>query len=61
MTDKNTCTCPVERMYSQSEICEYCREVVFHDDTDYAELMGFYLVGGQWIPRIDGALGNADA
>jgi len=58
VTRKDICTCPVERIYSQSEICDYCREVVFYDDTDYAELMGFALVGETWLPRKNGAADN---
>lgn len=43
------CECPMERLYDKSEVCEYCRTVVFHDDPDYAEHMGFTLVDGEWV------------
>ena len=46
------CECPTERIYSASEICDYCVKIAFFDDSDYAELMGFVLVGGEW--RRDG-------
>lgn len=43
------CACPVERIYSQDEVCEYCRTYGFFDDPDYAEMMGFVLVDGKWV------------
>lgn len=48
-TINNYCTCPMERVYSVSEVCEYCVQVAFHDDPDYAESMGFTLVDDVWI------------
>jgi hypothetical protein len=48
--DSRVCSCPTDRIYSQSEICDYCREVAFFDDPGYAEWMGFVLVGGKWQP-----------
>lgn len=51
MTTPNACSCPMERVYSVSEICDYCRGVAFHDDHDYAEHMGFVLVEGKWQPK----------
>jgi len=47
----NGCSCPMERVYSVSEICDYCRDVAFYDDPDYAEHMGFVLVEGKWQPK----------
>lgn len=49
MTNMDYCTCPMERLYSHTEVCDYCREVMFFDDEDYARLMGFSLVDGVWI------------
>lgn len=49
MNNKNFCICPTERIYSQIEICDYCRDVAFHDDPDYAEQMGFVLKEGKWV------------
>lgn len=51
MTTPNACSCPMERVYSVSEICDYCRDVAFYDDPDYAEHMGFVLVEGKWQPK----------
>lgn len=49
MTDKPYCECPMERVYGKDEVCEYCRTDAFFDDPDYAKLMGFVLVNGEWV------------
>ena len=49
MTTPQHCECPTERLYSVSDICDYCRQVAFHDDPDYAEMMGFTLRNGEWV------------
>jgi len=43
------CVCPVERLYSAGEVCEYCISVAFFDDPDYAELLGYVLVDDKWV------------
>lgn len=43
------CICPMEITYRQSDVCDYCREVAFFDDPDYASMMRFVLVNGKWI------------
>lgn len=56
MTDMTTttyCTCPMERVYGQDEVCEFCRTVMFHDDPDYAEMMGFTLVDDKWVSKYE--------
>jgi hypothetical protein len=51
MNTKEVCTCPTTRFYYHNEICDYCRNVAFHDDPDYAEHMGFVLVEGKWVRK----------
>ena len=46
---KDYCDCPVEKLYSASEVCDYCINVAFFDDPDYAELLGYVLVDGKWV------------
>ena len=43
------CVCPVERLYSAGEVCEYCISVAFFDDPDYAKLLGYVLVDDKWV------------
>jgi hypothetical protein len=44
--------------YGVEEICEYCRQVAFHDDPDYAEMMGFTLRDGEWVLKTLPEYGN---
>ena len=46
--EKPYCSCPTGEFYGAKDICGYCRTVAFFDDPDYAELMGFVLVGDKW-------------
>lgn len=48
----------MERLYGVAEICEYCRQVAFYDDEDYAELMGFTLRNGVWVHKNETEYGN---
>ena len=49
MTAPDHCQCPTERIYSASEVCEFCVQVAFHDDPEYAEMMGYTLRDGEWV------------
>jgi hypothetical protein len=46
---KDFCECPMETIYEKDDTCQYCREVAFFDDPDYAEFMGFILTNGEWL------------
>ena len=39
----------MERIYAVKDICDYCRNVAFFDDPDYADMMGFVLRDGEWV------------
>lgn len=49
MTTPNHCQCPMERLYAIKDICDYCVQVAFHDDPEYADMMGFTLRDGEWV------------
>ncbi len=39
----------MDRLYAVKDICDYCVKVAFHDDPEYADMMGFILRDGEWV------------
>lgn len=48
-TQADVCTCPTDTLYASADVCDFCRQVAFYDDPQYAEMMGFTLVGDAWV------------
>lgn len=48
-THTQVCTCPMDTLYTSAEVCDFCVTVAFHDDPQYAEMMGYTLTNGVWV------------